>query len=158
MLRPAIDWSAKPWRWLHKWLQLTPWIAATDSYIQNNFPQTINCVFVRRLLMCVCVCVRCFFPLQVHIVDKIQFHDKIRMSRLSWTVIHWDLIRYKFVKVRSQPNLLYKMATELTDFWAFWPGRSTSCGHAPCIFCWFLVPPPSNTHTHTHTHTQTHSF
>ena len=29
----------------------------------------------------------------VHITDKIQFHDRIRQSRLAWTVKRWDLIR-----------------------------------------------------------------
>jgi len=36
---------------------------------------------------------RDFVQNMVHIVDKIQFHDQIRNSKLAWTVKKWDLIR-----------------------------------------------------------------
>jgi hypothetical protein len=36
---------------------------------------------------------RDFVQNMVHIVDKIQFHDQIRKSKLAWTVKKWDLIR-----------------------------------------------------------------
>ena len=34
-----------------------------------------------------------FVQNMIHIVDKIEFHDRLRKSKLAWTVNRWDLIR-----------------------------------------------------------------